>query len=145
MLLTGSRDLVVSKILFDYIFFNDVLEHMVEPWSALLRAKTLLKTNGFIVSSIPNVLHFRNILNVLISQDWKYEDAGIMDKTHLRFFSKKSIIRLYEECNFDVVKIVGINESYGSLRRIFKLINLILFNHLDDMRFIQFLTIAQSK
>lgn len=67
----------------------------------------MLKSNGYIISVIPNVLQYGNILKILRNQDWEYVEAGIMDKTHLRFFSKKSIIRLFKESELAIVEIVG--------------------------------------
>ncbi len=120
---------------FDCIIFNDVLEHLANPEDVLKISKDYLAENGSVVASIPNVLHFYNIWQILVQQDWKYEDSGIMDNTHLRFFTKKSIIRMFESCGFDVAKINGINPSFGFKYRI---ANLLTFGKLDDWKYIQF-------
>lgn len=120
---------------FDCIVFNDVLEHLVNPEAALIRARELLMPNGVVVASIPNVLHFYNVWEILTKQDWKYKDSGIMDKTHLRFFTKKSIVRLFGSADLKVAKIEGINPSFGLK---FNLANALFFGKITDWKFIQF-------
>lgn len=127
---------------FDCIVFNDVLEHLVNPEAALIQARELLTPNGAVVASIPNVLHFYNIWQILTQQDWKYEDSGIMDNTHLRFFTKKSIVRLFESVDLGVAKIEGINPSYGLK---FNLANTLFLGKIADWKFIQFAVQARNK
>lgn len=74
---------------FDVITFNDRLEHFSNEAPPLLLAKKLLKPGGVIICSLPNVRFIENMKHVLIEQDWKYVDAGTLDRTHLRFFTKK--------------------------------------------------------
>lgn len=124
---------------FDAIFFNDVLEHLVDPAGALKVAKEHLTKEGFIIASIPNILHYETIANIIKTRDWKYEEAGIMDKTHLRFFSKKSVVRLFEQAGLQVELVEGLNPSYGQLFRYF---NFLLFKKFDEMKYIQFLVKA---
>lgn len=120
---------------FDCITFLDVLEHMVNPEEALVAAKEYLAPGGTVVASIPNVLHFYNIRDILVNQDWKYTDAGIMDRTHLRFYTKKSIKRMFIECGFNTIEIFGINPSYGLK---FTFFNILTAGAIEDFRYIQF-------
>ncbi|MBK9436395.1 MAG: class I SAM-dependent methyltransferase [Chloracidobacterium sp.] len=108
----GVTDLEGQR--FDCIVFNDVLEHLVNPEIALNDSKKYLSDEGVLVASIPNILHFYQIWSILKEQDWKYEESGILDNTHLRFFTKKSIIRMFEEHGYKVVRIEGINLALGS-------------------------------
>lgn len=124
---------------FDCIFFNDVLEHLQQPEEALKLASKYLEAKGCIVASIPNIRYYPVILSILRYKDFKYLDAGVMDKTHLRFFTKKSMIRLFEASNFKVKIIEGINKHrYKYL----EIANLLLFNNLEDMRYPQFAILA---
>lgn len=125
---------------FDCIFFNDILEHLVDPYSALNFSKSLLLPGGYVISSIPNILYFPVIERILRTQDWRYEDFGILDRTHLRFFTKKSIRRLFTENGFEVVMISGINPCRE--KKLFVL-NLLFLNTIKDMRYMQFLTVAK--
>jgi 2-polyprenyl-3-methyl-5-hydroxy-6-metoxy-1,4-benzoquinol methylase len=84
---------------FDCVVFADVLEHLVDPWKMLRRARTFLRGNGTIVASIPNVQHW-SVLVDLIRGRWEYAQYGIMDSTHLRFFTKRSIRDLFVSTGF---------------------------------------------
>ena len=125
---------------FDCIVFNDVLEHLVDPWHALQLAKRILEVDGVIVASIPNILFYSNIVNMIRTQDFKYENAGIMDITHLRFFSRKSIIRMFEETGYDLLNIEGIS-SATSLK--FELLNILFMNKFADLKYMQFAVVAR--
>jgi 2-polyprenyl-3-methyl-5-hydroxy-6-metoxy-1,4-benzoquinol methylase len=120
---------------FDVIFFNDVLEHLPDPWNALHTARKFLNQGGCVVASIPNILHFEIIYKILKERDWKYEDAGVMDRTHLRFFTKKSIIRMFEDCGFRVDVIEGINPYFF---RFIYYLNKFTFNRFDELKYPQF-------
>lgn len=76
--------------LFDCIVLADSLEHMEDPWRALLTARQLLAANGSVILSVPNVSHLSVILR-LIRGRWTYRDAGLLDRTHLRFFTPLSL------------------------------------------------------
>lgn len=95
---------------FDVITFNDVLEHLVDPYEILSMLQPKLSANGHIAASIPNVRYIRNIYKMLVAKDWEYEDGGILDRTHLRFFTKKSMIRMFEDTGYTVENIKGITQ-----------------------------------
>jgi len=129
-----------GKTLFDCIVFNDVLEHLVDPLAALQKAKTLLAHGGHVVASIPNVLYFGNVYRLLKTMDWRYEDVGIMDEGHLRFFTRKSILRMFTQCKYEIVTMQGINP----IRRLeFYVLNMLLFNRLEDMKYLQYAVVAR--
>ncbi|MBU2492303.1 MAG: glycosyltransferase [Bacteroidetes bacterium] len=89
---------------FDAIIFADVLEHLVDPYKIIKLIKTKLRNNGEIVASIPNVRHWSVIKN-LIEGKWDYENAGLLDKTHLRFFTLKSAAELFTNEGFNVIDV----------------------------------------
>ncbi len=76
---------------FDLILCLDVLEHLLDPWATLQKLQALLCPGGRIISSLPNIRHHSVVLPLLFAGRWEYQDAGIMDRTHLRFFSRKGI------------------------------------------------------
>lgn len=81
----------------DYIVFADVLEHLKLPAATVARLKPLLKTDGAMVVSLPNV-NFAGVLWDLITHnEWRYQPSGLMDATHLRWFTRRSITRLFAE------------------------------------------------
>jgi len=79
---------------FDLVLCLDVLEHMNDPWAFVLQVQRLLKTGGTLVASIPNVRHLRVVLPLLLAGRWRYEESGILDRTHLRFFTQGSALAL---------------------------------------------------
>jgi len=128
---------------FDCISFNDVLEHLVDPWNILKRIGPYLKENGTVFACIPNVMYREVLAELLFEGDWKYRDAGVLDRTHLRFFTRKSILRMFAECGYQVHYIEGL--SPGTKNRKLKYLNRLIFNgRLDDMQFIQFVVCARQ-
>ncbi len=125
---------------FDCIVFNDVLEHFANPDQALIKVKKHLKPDGKIVCSIPNVRYIGNLYEVLVKKDWEYKSSGILDKTHLRFFTKKSIIKLFNSLDYKVITIEGINPT-KSIKT--KLLNTIFLNFFDDIKFLEFAVVAE--
>ena len=86
---------------FDYIVMGDVIEHLQNPWKAIENMRELLAPGGEVIASIPNVAHISTFYG-LLSGCWTYEDMGILDRTHFRFFTKKEIIKLFQEAQFDI-------------------------------------------
>ncbi len=81
---------------FDCIVVADVLEHLKDPEAVLRKLGYALREDGAIVASIPNVRHWP-VIKGLLEGKWDYADAGILDKTHLRFFTRKSIVELFHK------------------------------------------------
>lgn len=87
---------------FDYITFSDVLEHLREPNKVLCASRKLLRDNGKIITSIPNIGH-NAVLIDLYNNKFQYRKTGILDNTHLRFFTYGSMKELFQECGLKVV------------------------------------------
>lgn len=133
---------------FDIIFFNDVLEHVEDPTTLLDTAKIFAKPQHFIIASIPNVLFFENLAEIFRTKDWRYKDAGILDKTHLRFYTRKSIIRLFEESKLEILSVQGINplrEMAPKYKRSFKLMKLMFPAFFKETEFLQYLIVSKTK
>ena len=134
---------------FDCVLFNDVLEHMVAPEVALRYARQLLAPGGVVVASIPNIRSFPTIWRLVFHASWEYQDAGVLDRTHLRFFTKSSIVDMFEREGFALEEISGINAfvAVPNIRRrfwlLYRLANALLFRKFDDMRFLQFAVVAR--
>jgi len=94
---------------FDCIILNDVLEHLVDPYSLLNKIKCLIANQGCLVCSLPNVRYYPVLKSLLFEKDFLYTDFGVLDRTHLRFFTKKSLLRMFEEQGYNVELIEGIN------------------------------------
>jgi GT2 family glycosyltransferase len=89
---------------FDTLVVADVLEHLRDPWAALFRLRDCLKDGGTVVASIPNIAHYK-IIKKLLFTDWRYEPGGILDHTHLRFFTRGSIEDLFRNSGFEILRI----------------------------------------
>jgi 2-polyprenyl-3-methyl-5-hydroxy-6-metoxy-1,4-benzoquinol methylase len=131
---------------FDYIFFNDVIEHLVDPENILTLIKPKLKPNGLLVSSIPNVRYIDNLKNLLIKKDWEYTDSGILDESHLRFFTEKSILRMWDKLDYNVIKFLGINKMPNhKLHKFYNFMKLAGLNiDQEDILYLQFLSIVKK-
>lgn len=127
---------------FDAVIMNDVLEHVADPGKLLAAVRTLLAPGGCLVASIPNVRYFFNVVNLAWHGRWEYTDEGILDRTHLRFFTRSSIRLLLGEHDFTVDQMAGINPT-GSLK--FKLANLLVLGRFADMQFLQFAVVARPR
>lgn len=87
---------------FDLILLLDVLEHLVDPWTFLKYLKDAhLAPNGKVIVSLPNARHFSLVLPLLCGH-FDYVERGILDKTHLRFFTKDSAIKLLQSAGLEV-------------------------------------------
>ncbi|MDP3008474.1 MAG: class I SAM-dependent methyltransferase [Methylococcales bacterium] len=94
-----EKNLDENKI--DVLILSDVLEHLIDPWGILIKFRKIMSSNGCCVVCIPNVSHW-TILAGLIHGEWNYSDFGLLDRTHLRFFTKKTMIELFQNTGWQV-------------------------------------------
>jgi SAM-dependent methyltransferase len=112
--LAGDFDTVYSQLpdkYFDLVICNDVIEHMVDHNYFLQKIKNKMSDDSCIIGCIPNVRHIRNLFNLLIKKDWKYMTYGILDYTHLRFFTKKSITEVFNDNSYNIQRLEGVNKE----------------------------------
>lgn len=120
----------------DCVICNDVLEHLVDPWEVLMQLRAKLVPNGTCVASIPNIRYFPVFKDYLINGNFEYQDSGVLDRTHLRFFTKRSIKKLFEDSGYRVHKIDGIFAS--ALTWKMELLSTIMKCDFDDMKYERF-------
>lgn len=136
---------------FDCVCFNDVLEHMVDPAVALRYAAKLLTKEGKVLASIPNIRHFPTVWRLAVMGNWDYTERGILDKTHLRFFTAQTIIRFFEAEGFAIDRMEGINgfadmiSGDTKLWKIYRLLSLWPARLVKEMRYLQFVVVARRK
>lgn len=124
---------------FDLVICNDVIEHMPDHEEFLRNIQRKMTPGGHLVGSIPNVRYYENLRHLILERDWKYREQGILDRTHLRFFTGKSLLSCLRDCGFEVEIFKGINgikKRYMPPQRIFKQCMFSLLG--DDMRYVQF-------
>ena len=94
---------------FDLVICNDVIEHLPDYSSFLYRIGRYIAPGGMLIGSIPNVRFYDVMMRYLFEKDWCYADSGVLDRTHLWFFTKKSLRATLKYHGFDVVRLEGIN------------------------------------
>jgi len=108
--ITGSIESALDQIesqSFDCILCLDVLEHLIDPWTVVKALSEKLKAGGILICSIPNIRHFSIALKLLFCGRWNYTDSGILDRTHLRFFTKSACEQLLDLPGFELEYIGG--------------------------------------
>lgn len=132
----------LPKNYFDVIIFNDVLEHIYAPWETIQLVKSMLCSTGLVVSSIPNFRYISNLITeILFNAEFRYKaEGGILDDTHIRFFTYKSIKRMFQEQGYEVLVNEGINPCKSWKEKLFISLTLGL---LKDARYKQFATVAK--
>ncbi len=93
----------IARESFDLIICADVLEHLYDPWKVLNILRGYLKPHGSIVASIPNVQNV-SLIKHLIDGNWTYSRYGLLDSTHIRFFTWNEIERLFQGTGFEIIK-----------------------------------------
>jgi 2-polyprenyl-3-methyl-5-hydroxy-6-metoxy-1,4-benzoquinol methylase len=132
-------DLPFEEGHFDCIVCADVLEHLLDPWSMVGKLRKFLKPDGVIVASIPNV-GFHRVVRGLIRGKWSYADAGVLDRSHLRFFTWQSISALFQDSGFTIEKVYRKVDSGLNM----KLLNFLLFNRIKESLIIQYIVRARK-
>jgi cyclopropane fatty-acyl-phospholipid synthase-like methyltransferase len=121
---------------FDLILLLDVLEHLRDPWTTL---KSLVRDNltrgGTVITSIPNARNHGLVVQ-LLRGDFKYTESGVLDKTHLRFFTKKSMNRMIEDSGLNILKCRPTNVQGDSRSALINKITLGLF---EDFLAVQYI------
>ncbi|GIL18214.1 MAG: hypothetical protein BroJett040_19650 [Oligoflexia bacterium] len=129
------RDLNLPKLEidedpFDVVLVLDVLEHLVDPWTAAASIANYVKPGGSVIVSVPNVKHYSVFFPLLFTNDWLYQEGGVLDATHLRFFTEKTIKKLLEGCGLKVDRIYYVGEEPLSKKWFFNLLTFNLFRNL---------------
>jgi 2-polyprenyl-3-methyl-5-hydroxy-6-metoxy-1,4-benzoquinol methylase len=131
---------------FDVIICNDVIEHMPDHDRFLQRIRKHMLPSGVLVGSIPNVRFYNNLFQVLFEKDWHYTDQGILDRTHLRFFTEKSLKKCFARHGFDIQEFSGINKGtflggdarWAAYTALSKALILVTLGYFKDIQYVQF-------
>lgn len=138
----------IHKNAFDVILMLDVLEHLKDPKIALSSVKNYLKNEGRLIISTPNIAHISIRAKILVGK-FDYQEFGILDKTHLHFFTKKSLIKIIKKAGLSVSKI-SYSADFGQipffgriLRHVPKKIQHRLTKLFSDLLAVQFIIVCQ--
>lgn len=103
--LVGTLDAVADSLpdgYFDLVVCNDVIEHIVDTQRTLAIIRTKMTADGWLVGSLPNVRSVWVLLDLIFRRDWRYREYGVLDSTHVRFFTFKSARRMLTEGGFKI-------------------------------------------
>lgn len=125
----------------DAILCLDVLEHLVDPWAMVQRLSPLLHPEGHLVISLPNVRNWKFIRDLLFRGQFRYADAGLLDRTHLRFFVRGSARELAEAGGLRVSRIDNAHPWKANEAR--RLLSRLSGGALDDLMIKQFVVVAK--
>jgi SAM-dependent methyltransferase len=112
----------------DLVLFLDVLEHLVRPKEVLARLTASMPPHGTVIVSLPNIAHASVSVPLFFNAAFEYHDAGILDRTHLHFFTRRSAVALVTEAGFVVQR--GIRRGFDGPRT--RLLDGITFGTLKD-------------
>ncbi len=98
----------------DYILFGDVLEHLRDPAATIVKLRKFLKPNGKIVASIPNLMHL-SVIIPLLKGEFTYADDGLLDRTHIHFFTKNEIIKMFKESGYRIESICSMTNVEANI------------------------------
>jgi len=105
---------------YDLVLCLDVLEHLVDPWRVVIDLSSKINKDGYLLVSCPNIREIRTIYQIFVKGSFKYSEAGILDRTHLRFFTAGDLRTL--ECeNLDFLKLIPNYKLAPNRRKIKKL------------------------
>jgi 2-polyprenyl-3-methyl-5-hydroxy-6-metoxy-1,4-benzoquinol methylase len=136
-------DLPQYENYFDLILLPDVLEHLFEPKMVLNKIKEYLNTNGKIIVSMPNFRHYSALIKIFIKGDFRYEESGIFDYTHLRFYCRKNIQELLESSGYKILKEESSIKNYKG-KSIAKIINSLTFGLLEEFFSLQYFYVIKK-
>jgi 2-polyprenyl-3-methyl-5-hydroxy-6-metoxy-1,4-benzoquinol methylase len=106
---TADQEFYQSNADRDCWIFGDTLEHMRDPWAVLRKIRAVIPANGAVVTCIPNAQHWSMFAKLSIG-DFRYEDSGLFDRTHLRWFTRETLFELFSSTGFQIVE--GISRNF---------------------------------
>lgn len=125
-----ENEVIIKKIntfkKFDIVFASALIEHLRDPWKAITGWKSFLNSKGFVILTTSNIAHWSIRLNLLRGK-FKYQNYGILDNTHLRFFTPATFKKLVEDCGYKI-EYFAIDPVGGGFPRISKYLSKIFPN-----------------
>ena len=126
---------------FDVIICGDVLEHLIDPWAVVQKAAVYLKTGGILITSIPNIRYYGAMVEIFGKGNFQYTEHGLFDKTHLRFFCKKDMVRLLSTANMKVTDVYPIFDLLPDSK--IRSLNKLTFGFFEEFLSMQFVLVTK--
>jgi len=120
---------------FTTVLFLDILEHLVDPWALVKKFTAALTPDGVMIASIPNVRCLESLFPLVVKNDWTLRDEGILDRTHLRFFTRSSAIELMTSSGLTLQQVIPLPHM-GRKYRLFRRATLGLSPSLTDRQYL---------
>ena len=129
------------KEYFDIVICGDILEHLKEPRKLVQQVHHMLKCNGLLICCVPNIRYWRIWRDVIVKGDFRYTAEGILDQTHLRFFTSRSLKRMLTEASF-AVDYCGMKLAVGPKQQAF---NFLTFGRFQEFLGFQIIVSARKR
>lgn len=110
-------DITALNAEYDCIIYADILEHLRDTKAILKKHLQCLKPGGQVIISIPNIRNLKIIADLLIKGEWHYNDSGILDSTHYKFFTLKSLKQLLNECGLEIDYIGSNKDEFSGIKK----------------------------
>ncbi|HEV3475520.1 MAG TPA: methyltransferase domain-containing protein [Actinomycetota bacterium] len=99
---------------FDVVMYGDVLEHLTDPEKVLVQTRSILNAGGYVVASIPNVAH-GSVRLALLTGQFRYRPDGLLDRTHIRFFTRETVYELFEAAGYELREVrASTTDAFGT-------------------------------
>ncbi len=126
---------------YEVIVCGDVLEHLVDPWSVLRWLASHLEDGGHVVASIPNIRYYKVLRDLVFRGRFTYRDSGILDATHLRFFTLREMRTLFTRAGLDVLEARAV---LGGSNVLMKGLDAVCFGRLEGLRAKQYTLLGRK-
>ena len=125
---------------YDCVIFNDSFCQVYDPEAVLDLLKQKMNINGYIIATVYNIRYIELLNQLFNKKQWKYSNQGILNRKNIRFFTKKSLEHEFHSQGYYFITFKGLN-PFNKL--IYKILNRMLFNNLNDCKHEKFLIVAK--
>lgn len=129
---------------YDLVVFNDVLEHVLDPWTMLKDVHEHLNPGGKVVATVPSI-QYGPVLVRLLKGRWDYTDMGTLDRTHVRFFTRATMVEMFKQAGYLIEQCEGVNSALGREWSRASLKHRLWARALPDSVWLQFVVVGASQ
>ena len=126
---------------FDCIVCGDVLEHLYNPWEAISVIKRHLRPDSLLIVSLPNIRYYRVLRELVFKGNWTYKPSGILDWSHVRFFTLKEMQKMFNDAGYLIEKTIPVIGGSKDMKKLNKL----LFCKLNDFMAKQYIFVLRGQ